>query len=456
MWKFTLEVIFLLNCAMRKFIFLLFFLLASKLQAQLDSVIVQILITDKIDDEPIANVNATLTINGKSSFKRSSTKGKILIKVANKALVVGALNHPLYEGSKFSQKAILNEGDTLKWNFSMIALSRELIEVVVKAPGVPDTVFGSKKLNVADFEVQENGDVLLLAYPKQLKKGSEMILHNGFETVSTFTVPGIAKEMVSDFRRNTHVICEENVFAIYTKDKTIGIARMEKDYFLKYVAPIVDTNASKMYFSNFNPDYPAFEYFSYDQLDSSYRKICDIKDDLMMELYRSEYKWVDIRTKLWAKHKELETGIDKEIWVGANYFTQSIYYKELYAPMFQKNDSLLVFDYYKDLLFTYDKFGNVADSIPIYHHYKPKQTGWKAELIQDKGTGEIYALYDRGGYSYVGHVDIKTGEIGTLMKLSYRFVDKIQIQDNFIYYIYRPFESPQKKFLYKERSIFEY
>ena len=60
----------------------------------------------------------------------------------------------------------------------------------------------------------------------------------------------------------------------------------------------------------------------------------------MMELYTSEYKWMDVRTKLWAKNKEIETGIAAEVWVGANYFTQSLYYEEAYAPMFHRNDSI--------------------------------------------------------------------------------------------------------------------
>jgi hypothetical protein len=119
---------------------------------------------------------------------------------------------------------------------------------------------------------------------------------------------------------------------------------------MKYIFPVVDTVQSKLFFSNFNPNYPAFDYLAFDQLDSTYSKIMEIKDDLMMELYRAEYKWVDVRTKLWAANKEIETGIDKEIWVGANYFTNTVYYKELYAPMFRRNDSIYVFDYYKDLL----------------------------------------------------------------------------------------------------------
>ena len=41
----------------------------------------------------------------------------------------------------------------------------------------------------------------------------------------------------------------------------------------------------------------------------------------MMEFYRAEYKYVDVRTKLWAHQKQIETGIDKENGDGATVFT---------------------------------------------------------------------------------------------------------------------------------------
>jgi hypothetical protein len=191
-------------------------------------------------------------------------------------------------------------------------------------------------------------------------------------------------------------------------------------------------------------------------LDSTYSKIINIKDDLMMELYRSEYKWVDVRTKLWAKNLELETGIDAEVYVGANYFTQSLYYKELYAPLFHRNDSLFVFDYYADKLFTFDAAGNKLDSVSIYHHYHPKSTGWKKHLIQDQITGQVYAVFDKAGFTYLGRIDTKTGEIAEKVRLEFRYIDKISIHNNFIYYVYRPYESVQKKFLYKERLPYDY
>jgi hypothetical protein len=124
--------------------------------------------------------------------------------------------------------------------------------------------------------------------------------------------------------------------------------------------------------------------------------------------------------------------------------------------MFVKNDTVFVFDYYKDKLFKFDAAGNRLDSVAIYHHYQPKTTGWKKKLIQDQSTGEVYALFDIAGFSYLGLINLQTGEIKEKVKLEFRYIDKIAIQDNFVYYIYRPFESTQKKFLYKERLPYEF
>jgi hypothetical protein len=181
-----------------------------------------------------------------------------------------------------------------------------------------------------------------------------------------------------------------------------------------------------------------------------------IKDDLMMELYRSEYKWVDVRTKLWAKNKERETGIDAQIWVGANYFTQSLYYKEPYAPFFQRNDSLFVFDYPKDRLVIFNFLGQSLDTIPLLHHYFKKKTGWQNKLIQDYVTGSIYGLFEKEGYLYLGLVDVKSGEITDRVKIYHKYAEKIKIHNNRVYYIYRPFESTQKRYLYSQKMPFTF
>ena len=176
-----------------------------------------------------------------------------------------------------------------------------------------------------------------------------------------------------------------------------------------------------------------------------------IEDEWMMELYKSEYKWMDVRTKLWAKNKEYETGIEAEVWVGANYFTQSLYYKEAYAPLFHRNDSLFIFDYAHDQLTIFSSWGRALDTIPIYYHYNPTKTGWKKNMIQDKETGAFYGVFETNGYSYLGLIDVTSGKITNKVKLAFKYVDKIRVNNNFVYYVYRPFESTQKKYLYKEQ-----
>jgi hypothetical protein len=440
--------------------FLLFFVCINFLQAQL----VSIKCIDQRTGDLIPNVSISLNLmlgNFLDSSLSTSTalNGKAAIYI--KDFEIGQtlsfeFRHPIYESLSKNIRP-KSDFDTLKLEIALYQIKvRELKQVVVKAPGVPDTVFHSDRLSVADFEISNNEDIILLTYPKQLQKGSEILLFDGVNIKSNFQVNDEAKYLTRDYRGNTHVICKEKVFGIYVSDNLIELGQIPKDYFFKYVAPIVDTNASKMYFSNFNKDYPAFDYFVFDIFDSTYRSILNIKDDLMMELYRSEYKWVDVRTKLWAKNKERESGIDAQIWVGANYFTQSIYYKEVYAPLFHRNDSVFVFDYPKDRLVIFNRFGESLDTISIYHHYQPKKTGWQKQLIQDNVTGVIYAEYEKDGNMYLGIVDVKTGEINEKVKLNYKYVEKIRVHNNKVYYVYRPFESTQKRFLYKEKLPYNF
>ncbi|MFM6935411.1 MAG: hypothetical protein ACKOXP_08210 [Flavobacteriales bacterium] len=423
--------------------------------------ILRLTFLDKRSGDLISNVGITMSpfLGGDSIVYRTSVNGIAtydLSQIAVGKTLDFEFRHAIYQTSNLTFY-FKERQDTIRMDVYLNPMRIQTSkEVIVKSVGVPDTVFGSKRLSVADFEIQANGDVIILAYPKQLQKGSELLLFDGATTKSSELLSDEALELKRDFRGNTHVICKEHVYGVYSDGDQLELGRIPKDYYFKYIEPIVDTNTSKIFFSDFSKVYPAFDYYVYDQLDSSYKSIVNIKDDLMMELYRSEYKWMDVRTKLWAKNKELETGIDAEIYIGANYFTQSIYYKEVYAPMFQRNDSIIIFNYPKDVLLIYSIDGIRIDSIPLYHHYQAKETGWKRQVLQDRVTGSIYTTYEKDGYCYLGLVNIKTGEISEKVKLSFRYVDKIRVHNNYVYYVYRPFESIQKKFLYKEKLPYQF
>jgi hypothetical protein len=146
---------------------------------------------------------------------------------------------------------------------------------------------------------------------------------------------------------------------------------------------------------------------------------------------------------------EAESGIDREIWVGANVFTNSIYYEKPYSPMFLINEELILFDMYNDLLCRIDAYNcQVFDSIPIQFHHNRRKSNWEREIIQDPITKKVYALYDHVGNTALREINHETGELSTEIPLFYRYTEHVTIYDNKIYYIYRPFESIQKKYLY--------
>jgi len=71
-------------------------------------------------------------------------------------------------------------------------------------------------------------------------------------------------------------------------------------------------------------------------------------------------------------------------------------------------------------------------------------------LIQDDATGIVYAIFEKGGYTIIRAIDLNTGTLGIPIRLNLRYVEKLIIHDNAVYYTYRPYESNQKKFLYRQ------
>ncbi|MEY5133179.1 MAG: hypothetical protein RLZZ198_1183 [Bacteroidota bacterium] len=415
--------------------------------------VVKISCIDRNSLEPIANVNLTLSLQDSIQTCKTNVAGLAqIVLLDTKELFYVSSEHPMYEPLSYRYQSVRNTLDTLFIKLVLKPIkSQSMDQVVVKAPGIPDTVFNSTEFHVADFEVTDAGDYILLVYPKRSGHKNSILWYDGISIKDSMSIHGIGINLIKDYRNNIHVICQEEVYHISHKSDSIALFSIPKDYFLDYVLPIVDTTTSKLFFSNFNMYYPAFDYFALDQIDSSYRKIIHIEDPLMMELYRSEYKWVDVRTRLWAKQKEIETGVDAQIWVGANYFTQSIYYKVPFAPLFKIQDSIYVLDFQSDQMTVYTPKGEVSRTTPLLFHYHKDKSGWKRVILKDESTQALYALFEKDGISMLGKIDLTTGKIVSKHRLYHKYVEKIRIHQGNVYYIYRPFESIQKRFLYKER-----
>ncbi|MFZ5553280.1 MAG: hypothetical protein ACOZCO_09210 [Bacteroidota bacterium] len=409
-------------------------------------------VKDTSVNKPVMNAKVYIENNDKNAVY-TNRLGNFTLKaditgIKNPVLVVNDVQYDIYKYPLKKSEIKKSGTDTVKLN--VILKFRELPELTITAR--PDTAFSSEQLSVSDFEFYGKNFVLLV-YEKKLEKDSKVIYVDENQSIlSTFTVPDVAKELYKDFAGKIYVVCEKRTFQVEVRDDVLSLYPLENDFFEKQVRPWVDTTENKAYFSDFVWYYPEFNYYVYNVEDSSYKNIHKVVDKPLMELFRAQYKYVDGRDKLTAYRAQLETGVDKEIWIAIwSGFPNSIYYDQLYAPMFIKEDTIMIFDHYTNKLYRYDARNNPIDSVDISYHIGVDKKEWEQLLVKDQETGVIYSVYLRGGKYYLKELNTSTGEVKNVFRLYYKYPEKLQVRDGYAYYIYRPYESAQKKFLYKEK-----
>jgi hypothetical protein len=72
-------------------------------------------------------------------------------------------------------------------------------------------------------------------------------------------------------------------------------------------------------------------------------------------------------------------------------------------------------------------------------------------LYVDKFENKVYAFFSKDGHHYLKQINHQTGKEVKTYKLKHHSAEKIKIKDGYVYYVYRPFDSTQEKFLYRER-----
>lgn len=403
-----------------------------------------------LDVDNVSIPDVSVSINDRRT--KTNKDGKYLLSISEIENIEIQFKHAGFKSYKLNISARkLNKklNDTLY--ISAVNLYNLMLQEFSVTANKIDTVYGSERFSVEDFEITPGGQMILLSYEKTLKKESKILLLDvNQQLIHTHIVPGQSIKLFKDYSGDSYVITKNKVFQINLKLKDrIQLVSIENEIFYDYYYRIIDTIADNFLYSNFNELYPAIKFYSSSNNDSSTFLIKEVKDDFMMELYRAQYKYVSGRDKLWAYRKEQQTGIDKEIWVGASVFTNDILYKPIYAPLFVKNKAIILFDHYQNYIYNFNSAIELVDSIPINYHLKSKKEKWSQPLIQDEYDKDIYAVFNTGGYYVLKEIEL--GKVNQGFKLSNRYVEKIKIYNGYVYYVYRPYESLQKKFIYKEK-----
>lgn len=436
---------------MRKLLTLLLVLAGTVLSAQELPLLVMGRIVSATDSTPIEGI--VVSCKDPARWSTTNANGKYALFVSRKAGLTIEYRHPSFESRKVTITSLMlkaNPGDTIRIDIRMVPKAIELTGVTIGSG--PDTVFGNWKFFVEDYMFAEQGRMVLLTFEKSLKQSKVLLVDQDQKILSSFDVPVEAKELYRDYQGNINVMCVDSAFRvkIFPPAQIMLLALPYKD-FCDRMLPCVDTCGGQILFSNYVQQYPAFSYFAYNPADTTIRKLRYVVDGNLLDSYNWEFDFLKPKDRLYARKMELYTGIDKRV-IAATMtgFPSSIYYTPLYAPMFVKNDTVCVFDHYADTLFLYDRNMRLIGANKISYHHPKSWKEWDRQIHQDEVTGELYARFEKGGFYTLKKIDIATGKVSGEYKVENPWVKHIRIRNGDVYYIYRPKDSIQTKYLYRE------
>lgn len=407
-----------------------------------------------IDGVAVQNVN--IVVEGRTGGTISNKDGNFTIEAH-----IGELLH--FSHVSFYDTSLMVFFKMKEVNLVLREKTEKLKTVEIMNDRPPDVVFGHAKMHVADLELVEDG-LLLLTYDKERRMKAHYRAHEVIYRYPKLVLAdrdqnildieylaGEAIDLHRDHLGRTFIVGRRQVHLVELNEKEISLIEVPLKQFQEEIEPCVAILNDKVYFSNYDADYPSFSYFSFNLQDSSYNELCTIEDTPLMDLFRSQYKYMSGHDKVLAMDMELSTGVDAEIIAAyMTGFQHDKYYDPLYAPMFVQNDEVLVFDHYNNVLRKYREDQTELGKVELSHHTRKPRRDWKKKLLHDETTGAIYTLHEKCGKLMLYEIDIETGQVGLPFVLFYKYAENLHVDNGEVYYIYRPFGSLQKKYLYKE------
>lgn len=338
-------------------------------------------------------------------------------------------------------------------NLDIVLSDRKLDEVIISAKKKPTVVHGDDQSSVHDF-IHINDQWLLLSYLSSLNKNPILkLLSNKMKVLDVYEAPKKAIKFFKGYNQSTYLICEDDVYIVSAVQNEIRLRPVDEEEFYSQVYYVIDTINNQYIYKLNNMGVPSYTFYHQSLKDTVKHKFHESQDPFMMGLFRAEYKYAKNNEKRWALQQEINTGIDKELWIGKLKFTSSPYYKLPYAPLFTTEDQIILFDHCYDHVYTYSKDFEKVDSISVSYHHSKTDKNWKQPIIMDEEQKQWYALFESGGRNYLKFIDLTTGKTEKAFKLHYRFTENIQVINNYVYYIYRPYASSQRKYLYREELV---
>ncbi len=451
---------------MKNFIFISYLLIVTlTVFSQETFITVEGYIFDNITGEPLENVNISL----KDSKLGTITNGFGKFKITTRKLPITLIiSHVSYE-----TKYIAVRFEPLKeLDIRLKPRTEELKGVVITSEKI-DTLYKDDKYSVLDYELMDDG-IILLIYKYNLTRAELLFIEfTGKELFGLKILPGKPLRLFKDCLGNIHIITKTKSFQVYSEGNRIKLYKgVDLNYFKEIMSYCKFIIGSKMYYTSYGFIDLVANFYYIDTVDKKnilFRTIADQQKLDFLKYNPENYSLLsgsggpdlgDLKG-LPGDRAILNRIRDMEI---EKRFNQMAYFSPVYVPMFKLGDTVCVFNHPESKIELYDERDSLFKETPISYHKTgeknrfntivsafQRQNKWLKKIYVDPVQKKAYTLFfSNNGTKELKEIDLETGELVSIMRIPFPYVEKISVHNGYVYFIYKGWGEYQKKKLFRQ------
>ncbi len=379
---------------------------------------------------------------------KTNSKGAFSFKL-NKFPAQLTIKHTLYKEYIGFVRTPPDQKDTIFLNIILENKATELEEVTINSSRVI-WAYQKPHTHIIDFALMDN-EMLLLC--QEDHKYFLRRLDSLSNKITDLQVKKNPQKLYEDCTGGTHLAYTDSLFEFKFWGKSISmLVGYPYVQAMDILSPCVISNENNFIVKRLGAHNKLVEYTKIDRntrnpelLHITYdrkemRALDDYakENDIPVSLFNPKYK---------SRNSLPNTLTGRQKWQNQQFYRQ-ILSKELYTPIFEINDSVVIFDHLTDSALVFNLDGNFIRSFQISYHYFEN---WKNELIVNEEKTKIYAKYEIDGLVTLRQIDPSTGKVlNTTLLEKHIYPMRIQIRNNYAFYLYKHYLDNSIHYLYKQ------
>ena len=342
----------------------------------------------------------------------------------------------------------------------LVSKSFNLAEVTI-TPKLFDTIIRDKRFYVDDYIVLPNYDFLIITSQKSSKEFNIAYYkrYKGITCTKKMTNE-THSYLFNDCYKNLHLVTDDYSRQIlFDSDSTFDfLPKFSKTKFDSTVALCALKVDTQIVLKSFRPPYKIKKEYSNYSISSPFLSYLIVSKHSGQNLYTAFYnKEMRARIKNEGGDAFRINGAIKD--VGGHSMSQqklessiALFYqavaKPIYAPIFFKNDTIVIFNFQENLIVFMTTAGNLLKEVKM--HEDEFSTYHDFEVIYDELRQKFYYKTKEGDKSTLTKINIYLGKFSPKIKLEKIFARNIQILNDKAYYLVKEKEWDDTSYLYEQ------